>query len=839
MSILISWLGPLRAICMAIDGVAFSLLDNAYMLVIKLSTAELFQHETIRSITNNVYILIGVVAFFRLAIVLVNAIIDPEKLNEKGKGLSNIFFRVVGMVILLAVTPFLFQLSYELQGKIVGGDADKNIIFKTILGDNANMGGQNAGKALQNIALSSLITVNENYYEDFDQLVCVSNGDGTCTNQGGYVYGKECDWDNCYSAVSLYNDLYVNEDMSPTKLAKWAGVSKKIDGEEVYVYDYMMIVTTVVGIFMTYIIISFAIDIAVRMFELLVLEVLSPLFIATFVDPKSSQSGPFKNWISAVGKSYASLYIKLAILALIILLISLVNQSKIFNEMGDLSGWTKIFVVIGLLIFAKKAPKWIMDIIGIKGDGMGLWTPKKLKENMLGSGAIMAGAATGAALVGNRLANHNNRKAQRKQRNKAMNAALDTENYANKKDLKRRGIVDDKGNRLYGKDAVSYFSKKHDIPKAPGIGQSMLQDVLGSGNAVVQGIKLGKGADSLTDALKIGGQVTSDFKKKNALGGEGIFTKAGRGIKRVTGGINDAAWGTAADRFDANKAKEKLEKQENYLTAEALKNHGLDVDNKVLGIGDISKMKVQPHDFGDLMAMAHAKAINADWSYDSAGRLHITDKNGTEINRDEAMQKGRAMYSDEGIANMQKDFNTFQQNSVSEASTNAQNINQLTSAIQSMASHLDKMEISGLANGMLNLADGSQITLDKKSIKSLTNAQADITRKINSETDDEKRKKMQQQNDDISNMLSFMNQLNTSYSELSTAQSRQIELNAITAGASLEYDVKDIMSEPKNLGFTTKEQIQNYLNVKSGDFDKEVAYAKEAREKKKGDTKKE
>lgn len=408
MSILISWLGPLRAICMAIDGVAFSLLDNAYQIVINLSTAELFQHETIRSITNNLYILIGVVAFFRLALVLVNAIIDPEKLNEKGKGLSNIFFRVVGMVILLAVTPFLFQLSYELQEKIVGGDPDKNIIFKTILGDNANMGGDNAGKALQNIALSSLITVNENYYEDFDQLVCVSNGDGTCTNQGGYVYGKECDWDNCYSAVSLYNDLYVNEDMSPTKLAKWAGVSKKIDGEEVYVYDYMMIVTTVVGIFMTYIIISFAIDIAVRMFELLVLEVLSPLFIATFVDPKSSQSGPFKNWLSAVGKSYANLYIKLAILALIILLISLVNQSKIFNSMNDLSGWTKIFVVIGLLIFAKKAPKWIMDIIGIKGDesGLGGLSIGKKLGGMALAGGLANKARDGLKKQGDKILDH-------------------------------------------------------------------------------------------------------------------------------------------------------------------------------------------------------------------------------------------------------------------------------------------------------------------------------------------------------------------------------------------------------------------------------------------------
>ena len=139
MSILFSWLSPLRAICMAIDGVLYSLLDNAYDLVIKLSTAELLKPATIKSLTGNLYIIFGVVAFFRLALLLVNAIIDPEKLNEKGKGLSNIFFRVVGMVILLAVTPFLFEMSYDLQGKLVGADASENIIFKTILGNNANI----------------------------------------------------------------------------------------------------------------------------------------------------------------------------------------------------------------------------------------------------------------------------------------------------------------------------------------------------------------------------------------------------------------------------------------------------------------------------------------------------------------------------------------------------------------------------------------------------------------------------------------------------------------------------------------------------------------------------
>lgn len=532
MSILFSWLSPLRAICMAIDGILYSLLDNAYDLVIKLSTAELLKHSTIKSLTGNLYIIFGVVAFFRLALLLVNAIIDPEKLNEKGKGLSNIFFRVVGMFILLAVTPFLFEKSYDLQGRIVGADASKNIIFKTILGNNANIASSknsNAGKALQNIALSSLITVDENYLRNassddskdkekndkekkdkekkdkekvilckykeikddngkvkgydytkitnsdeynFCPLVCVSNGDETCTPQGGYVYDeKKCSWANCQNAVDLYNEMYVNEDMSPAKLAQYVGTSGKIDvdGEEqeVYVYNYMFIITGVVGVAMTYIIISFAIDIAVRMFELIVLEILSPLFIATFVDPKSAQSGPFKNWLSAVGKSYASLYIRLAIIALMVLLVSIINQSKMFQSMGDVSGWAKIFMVIGLLIFAKKAPKWIGDMIGIKGDGGlgGLSIGKKL------GGMALAGGLASKGLdklkgQGKKALDNTGKKAKNALDRVFSGAVAANEARKQSKDLAARGELKDANGNPISRKTYSQMARDAAIAKA-------------------------------------------------------------------------------------------------------------------------------------------------------------------------------------------------------------------------------------------------------------------------------------------------------------------------------------------------------------------------------------
>lgn len=583
MSILFSWLSPLRAICMAIDGILYSLLDNAYDLVIKLSTAELLKHSTIKSLTGNLYIIFGVVAFFRLAMLLVNSIIDPEKLNEKGKGLSNIFFRVVGMIILLAVTPFLFEMSYELQGKIVGADASKNIIFKTILGNNANIASSNnsnAGKALQNIALSSLITIDENYLVNDDQcnigeknsegedcgfypLTCVSDGKGKCTPQGGYIYGKNCKWPNCQKAVYLYNEMYVGEDMSPAKLAQYVGTSGKIEidkeEQEVYVYNYMFIITGVVGVAMTYIIISFAIDIAVRMFELIVLEILSPLFIATFVDPKSAQSGPFKNWLSAVGKSYASLYIRLAIIALMVLLVSIINQSKMFQSMGDVSGWAKIFMVIGLLIFAKKAPKWIGDMIGIKGDGGlgGLSIGKKLGGMALAGGlANKATAAmkTGAKALGGAAAARLGGTAAARVLKRNNQSA----NLGNSKKRFEESLAEArKNNKSKAKALGSYFNKELKLAK-----DRAKAGIAGGQAAAMNGLKAGAKAKDVGEVMGILGKTYKGMTEK--AGYEGIAKKMNMKFDDLQATIEGAAIGSQSELRNLKEAREKITKANRY-----------------------------------------------------------------------------------------------------------------------------------------------------------------------------------------------------------------------------------------------------------------------------------
>ena len=83
---------------------------------------------------------------------------------------------------------------------------------------------------------------------------------------------------------------------------------------------------------LTYIMLSWSIDIAIRSIELAVLRLISPLFIATIVDPKSTASGGyFNNWLKRYAKTYADLFLKLAIISLAILMISLIQDADIWN----------------------------------------------------------------------------------------------------------------------------------------------------------------------------------------------------------------------------------------------------------------------------------------------------------------------------------------------------------------------------------------------------------------------------------------------------------------------------------------------------------------------------
>lgn len=865
MSILLSWLSPLRAICMAIDGIAFSLLDNAYNIVIELSKAEFMDSGTIADITRSLYIIFGVVAFFRLAMVLINSMIDPEKFSEKGKGVSNIFFRIVGMIIILFITPWLFEQAYKIQRTVVGADTNQNIIFQLFLGDNANIGGHdengyNAGKALQNIVLSSLITVDDQYlvndgatcsYNDNGQVVdsnnnvvsdvnstcgfipltCVANSDGkTCTNQGGYIYDPDtCDWGNCQKAVSVYNEMYVNEDMSPNKLSKWVGTSTDLEDEngeetEVYVYDYMFIVTGVAGIFMTYVIISFAIDIAVRIFELVVLQVLSPLFIATFVDPKSAQSGPFKNWLSALGKSYANLFIKLAILALMTFFIMYLNKTDMFNNMGGVSGWAKLFVVIGLLIFAKKAPKWISEILGIKSDGMGLWSPSKLRENMAGIGTARAAIGAGAALIANRHANRLHNQAVRDKANKAIKEKEDNGEDLSSKE--KRAI-----RRQYGATTP----------------QSIFRNITGAYNAITQGSKAGKNAEGgIIATIKGGIDASGKFKASHGLGEEG---KISRFIKSKGQGFQKYIWGNRNLMYDIEDDNKKLKKVGEWTSGGDFgrQDVGLGKGRVIAGQKDANALcdaivenKGNMGNLNNVSFAAGQYALNQGCAkVDAKGNIDLSnvkikpDSNAFEFKFDDGTTKqisfadleknvgGVMDSSSTGAINQAKMVNTYQTQALSNYQQNEQIRAQEVSSYQTTQSESSKIQnaisqLSSLLRIQLPSLTGTPVvTLDPTSSSTISNSVKTATEAIDSSISSLERSSKKEDRDKLDALKSLKNEILNNQSAAGEGSSAIADFNNI-ASTNLQ-NIRDINEAQEKLksvvdsidGITNSEKANN------------------------------
>lgn len=384
MSVLMGWLTPIRAICLWIDCVAFSLVDNAYNIFATLATNEVISSDAIVSLRNNIYILVGIIALFRMAVFLITSILTPDKFTttKDSKGISSLFLRLILMLCAIVLSPWIFDQLSELQATIV----NDNIIMKLFLpssgkdidSDNLSSNFTNAGKTMQKIVITSLIKPDEQLFgtetssasEREEYLTYYLNYEFPDTSTRGPKFLKDLEENSedakkyhivvreecrkkktCLKALSQYHQMIMQSSDGGFKLRRLAGyiggslemqdpynLDDEGDTEDVYYYEYSAGLTTISAIFLTYVILSWGIDIAVRSVEIAVLEVLSPLFMATIVVPESKY---FNNWLKRFGKTYVDLFIKLGTIAIAILLLSLVQDMDIWRTVteGVISLW--------------------------------------------------------------------------------------------------------------------------------------------------------------------------------------------------------------------------------------------------------------------------------------------------------------------------------------------------------------------------------------------------------------------------------------------------------------------------------------------------------------------
>lgn len=382
-----SWFNDaVRGLCAAIDRTVFSLISTVYEILQQISRVSVFSTDSIREFSSKIYTLLGLIMLFKVAFSFITYIVNPDQINDKAKGAHKIVLNVLLVLVMIIITPTAFDKLYKAQSAILR----EQLIPKFILGTEGNIGVEKnyliSDKCPANMAMAASdgdfisILIFRPFFQpendrtgDLDKYCSIGTDIGNLGTVSKYLVGN------------IYNS-------AP------GGV------KELYVIDYKFFLSTLVGIVVLLVLVSFCFDVAVRALKLAFLQIIAPIPIISYVDPNSGKNGIFSKWLKEVGKTWADLFVRLLALFFAVYVIGvLVSQESLATIDGEpikYKFWVDLLLIIGALIFAKQLPKLIENILGIKMSGNLTLNPmKKIREQALGGKAVTGAMKGSAALV--------------------------------------------------------------------------------------------------------------------------------------------------------------------------------------------------------------------------------------------------------------------------------------------------------------------------------------------------------------------------------------------------------------------------------------------------------
>lgn len=347
-----TWIVSLfRGLFAFFDSLIYTLISWLFRAVFNLANFELY--GVYEDMMDRVYVILGIFMLFKITVSLITYLADPDKINDKEQGISKLITRIITVMVMLIGLPTFFSLMTEAQNKILP------VIPRIIINSPTTLSSDDVTGISEKLATTML-----------NGFAHVKTG---CSNA---AISKPFDF------LKVVNDSCESADDS---------------NSDAYAYDYLPIVSTITGVIMIYVIFSFCISVAIRAFKLIILRSISPIPVLSYIDPKAEKDGgAFSTWKKTFFSTWLELFINLGLIYFIIYIIDMLLSGDMYKGFFDgvnfLDGvFLLAFLLIGLLMFARQAPQFIFDALGIKNKGN--------FTRMLGLGANAIGGigAIGAA----------------------------------------------------------------------------------------------------------------------------------------------------------------------------------------------------------------------------------------------------------------------------------------------------------------------------------------------------------------------------------------------------------------------------------------------------------
>ena len=323
-----------RELCFFIDEIIYSFVSNLFKVFDVLARTRLFSSDLVADLTNRTYIILSVVMLFALVYSFMTIIINPDKASSSDKAGFGIVKRVIIALVVLVFTPTAFEFAYGVQESVI----DNNVIGRLLVGSSTEFNADSV------------------------------SGDFVVSLFQGSFYLKQ----NASDLARLeYQDATISAKLNGD-ITAYEDVLDYVPGD----VTYNNIISLIVGGFAAYCLVIFCFDLGVRCAKLAFFEMIVPIPALLYIIP--GKEGSFKTWTREVLKTFFEVFVRVIIIFFMTYVFNIIGTA--FDNgslLGDLASTgstvgvaVKLFIIIGLLVFALRAPKLICDILGIKSEGI-------------------------------------------------------------------------------------------------------------------------------------------------------------------------------------------------------------------------------------------------------------------------------------------------------------------------------------------------------------------------------------------------------------------------------------------------------------------------------------
>ena len=378
-------IGPnlIRSISFMLDKLIIGLIDKFYEYFEILINGTLLTDSMVKGMMDRVYIIVGVFVVFRLAMLLINYIINPQEVLDEKLGVNALVTRVILGLILMIFMPNIFGYAFDLQGAIFEDKIIENIIMS-----------EDEVKELEEL-------------EDEQGMgkiigMTVFKGFFSLSNSGKYHFLAKQTYKQATDPKEVYDLALIDLLVMPGLLN--SGINATMASN--YVFDYFPIISTIALGFTLYILVKYCLDVVVRSFKLSILQVIAPIAIVEYMINKD-RNEVFKSWRTATIACFVTLFIRVISLWFVAYVTMLMNKPDLIagdSLLKENDFLLKAIILLGLLALMMELPKLFSNIFGLdleQDSGVKSVLGKVISAGkMVGGAALMAGGAAIGGAVG-------------------------------------------------------------------------------------------------------------------------------------------------------------------------------------------------------------------------------------------------------------------------------------------------------------------------------------------------------------------------------------------------------------------------------------------------------